>query len=645
MKISSLPTTEAPPHVALEPTALDVFADLTGKSLDAQGTAWALLTEYSDLHLLGGRLTVVLDTPEPAPLPPRVAVFQTAQGVTALRRAKRAAALAGHGLLVLLRGAAIAPEAARRLPDALRADPMLGCVEPRFVCGKGPGIIGLPPEHHEERLLSRRLVAALPPTYLGYDHLAACLYIDWLIIANLPDGIFDGAESAEEGVAILVAEARRRGYRTAIDNRHFAEVEASRDAYPDLARDAVERLRARYPERTEVERRMVELPHRWREKMMAAGLTAGREGVRQRLLLDCKGLDARHNGTSEAVLGILDGLVQTETTWQIELLVTPGAQSFHGLRRRYPRFRQLMLPPEEPAPVAFRLSQPFAISTIRELHRSGLRVGTMILDTIAWDIVWTETEQFESSLQLAAGHFDALLFNSGFTQSRFAYRFPVPLGVRQCVVHHSFRASPHVRGRPSRAEGGPILLFGNAYPHKAIGETLDLLRRSFPFQPVTVLGGPPIDGVGHGITQLPSGHLDAEEIDRLYAEARLLLYPSYYEGFGLPVVRGLNQGLDVVVRRSALATEIADHCRAPGRLLAFETPAEMVELIGRILAGAPVMPLPQGAAVPPGQEPLDWTGVAYRILGLADALLAEEGMDTYDERDAVLRLMPPGGFS
>ncbi len=112
----------------------------------------------------------------------------------------------------------------------------------------------------------------------------------------------------------------------------------------------------------------------------------------------------------------------------------------------------------------------------------------------------------------------------------------------------------------------------------------------------------------------------------------------------MPVVRGLNQGLDVVVRRSSLASEIAACCRAPGRLLAFETPAEMVEVIGRALAGEPVEALAQGGAILPGEEPLDWAGVARRVIDLADALLAEDGMAIYDRRDTVLRLMRRDGF-
>ena len=621
---------------------IDVFVDLGSLPAGSQLGALDSLVDQGDLLSLGGRFTIVVDCPA-RPFSSTGAMFPSRQGVVALRRAKRAAALAGRGLLMLLRGAAIAPEAARRLPQALAEDPMLGCVEPRFVCGGGPGIVALPPEHREGRLLSRRLVAALPPTYLGYDRLAACLYIAPAIARLLPDDVIDGCSGAEQAVAVLIAEARRRGFRTIIDNRHVAEILHAGDAYPDLSTSAADNLRARYPEYDEVARRSAALPHGRREAALAAGLDA-RHGQAPRLLLECKGLGALHNGTSEALLGMLDGLSRIETPWKVELLVTPGAQAFHELHRRYPRFRQLMLPPEKPAAVALRLSQPYHLGTIHELHRCGLRIGTMILDTIAWDIAWAETEELGPSLQLAAGYCDAVLFNSGFTRDRFNYRFPQGPGVLQCVTHHSFHAADYIRGRPNRHDKGPILLFGNAYPHKAIAETLDLLRRCFPFQAVTVLGGPPIDGTGSTITQLPSGHLRAEEIDRLYAEARLLLYPSYYEGFGLPVVRGLNQGLDVVVRRSSLASEIAACCRAPGRLLAFETPAEMVEVIGRALAGEPVEALAQGGAIRPGEEPLDWTGVARRVIDLADALLAEDGMAVYDRRDTVLSLIRRDGF-
>jgi glycosyltransferase involved in cell wall biosynthesis len=628
--------------IASSPLAIDVFADLGTLPPGPRIAALERLLDHGDLPLLSGRITIVGDGAAHS-LPSFAILYPSAKGVSALRRARRAAAMAGRGMLVLLRGATIGPEAARRLPSVLADDPMLGCVEPRFMCEDGPGIVALPPGHREGQLMSRRLVAALPPSYLGYDRLAACLYVGPRI-TRLPDDTIDGIADVEEAVAILVAEARRRGFRTVIDNRHVAEIASARNAYPDLSPAAVERLRARYPEHDEVARRSATLPHYRREAALAAGLEA-KHGAASRLLLDCTGLDARHNGTSEAVLGILDGLARLEGgQWRIELLVTPGARAFHELSQRYPFFRQLMLPPEEPAAVALRLSQPYRVGMIRDLHRCGLRVGTMILDTIAWDIAWTETEELGPCLEFAVRHFDALLFNSEFTRQRFAYRFPVRPGIRQCVTHHSFHATDHVRGAVGGHDHGPILLFGNAYPHKAITDTLDLLQRCFPFQPVTVVGGPQIDNTGGNITLLPSGHLGAEEIDRLYTEARLLLYPSYYEGFGLPVVRGLNQGLDVLVRRSALATEIAANCRAPGRLLAFETPAEMVELIGRILAGEPVDPLPQGAAIPAGSGPLDWAGVARRIIDLADALLAEEGMEVYDERDAVLRLMQPGGL-
>jgi glycosyltransferase involved in cell wall biosynthesis len=187
-----------------------------------------------------------------------------------------------------------------------------------------------------------------------------------------------------------------------------------------------------------------------------------------------------------------------------------------------------------------------------------------------------------------------------------------------------------------------ILLFGNDYPHKALAETLALLKRSFPFQDTVVIGGSFAKEAN--ITVLPSGKFTQEKFDELYGAARILLYPSYYEGFGLPIVKGLSYGTDVIVRRSALVDEIAGQCRAPGRLLAFETPVEMVELIGRVLSGGTLDPVRQGTALCQNEEPLDWTGVAQRVLALAEELAEQPGLERYDLREAILRLIRPNGF-
>ena len=44
---------------------------------------------------------------------------------------------------------------------------------------------------------------------------------------------------------------------------------------------------------------------------------------------------------------------------------------------------------------------------------------------------------------------------------------------------------------------------------------------------------------------------------RLYAAAKLVVFPSFYEGFGLPVVTALAYGRTLCARESPVLTEVA----------------------------------------------------------------------------------------
>jgi glycosyltransferase involved in cell wall biosynthesis len=53
------------------------------------------------------------------------------------------------------------------------------------------------------------------------------------------------------------------------------------------------------------------------------------------------------------------------------------------------------------------------------------------------------------------------------------------------------------------------------------------------------------------------GYVDKAELRRLYAGAAVFLYPSIYEGFGLPIIEAMACGAPVVTSRTASAPEIA----------------------------------------------------------------------------------------
>lgn len=53
-----------------------------------------------------------------------------------------------------------------------------------------------------------------------------------------------------------------------------------------------------------------------------------------------------------------------------------------------------------------------------------------------------------------------------------------------------------------------------------------------------------------------AGYIDDRSVGVLYRRARAYLFPSFYEGFGLPGLEAMNYGLPVVVARAGSLPEI-----------------------------------------------------------------------------------------
>ena len=141
----------------------------------------------------------------------------------------------------------------------------------------------------------------------------------------------------------------------------------------------------------------------------------------------------------------------------------------------------------------------------------------------------------------------------------------------------------------------PYLLYvGNAYPHKNL-ERLALafqeIRKVFPEMRLVLVGrkdyfyrrlenfiaDKKISGV------ILAGFISDEELDLVFKEARLYIWPSLYEGFGLPPLEAMAKGTPVVSSREACMPEtlgeaveyfdgksVADMAKAIGSILGQE---------------------------------------------------------------------------
>jgi glycosyltransferase involved in cell wall biosynthesis len=144
---------------------------------------------------------------------------------------------------------------------------------------------------------------------------------------------------------------------------------------------------------------------------------------------------------------------------------------------------------------------------------------------------------------------------------------------RMQVIPH---AIDHTLFRPGAEEREPFLLYpARPWPHKnhaRLFEALALLRKTRPELRLVLTGGG-LERLG----QLPAGVerwgvVSAAELASLYRRAACLVFPSLYEGFGLPPLEAMASGCPVAASNTAAIPEV---CGGAAVLFDPEDPASI----------------------------------------------------------------------
>lgn len=377
----------------------------------------------------------------------------------------------------------------------------------------------------------------------------------------------------------LLRRCNQRGYRAVLANRaQLSEPAHAAQAGNALSQADQVRIMARYPEY----RRVCEI-YRSSADHWARHVGGGLAEIdkRPRLLFDCRILGAFYNGTFEHIGALLTAFARTfSNRYEIHVLCDEHAFRFHRFDD-LPALRRCDLDEalRVPAAIALRMNQPDRDGAA-SLARLGAVTGALMLDTIALDC-----QQLDAGLEVlwqsAASTLDMIGFNSDFSRDQFGRRFAVPHDTIRFVSRCSTTPSDYAATPPHTAEGGGgegggggILLVGNDYPHKHLQTMLRELLAAGTKQPIVCFG---MRSDEPGVAaSYASGDLSPAEVKRLYAEPDLVIFPSHYEGFGLPIMHALAQHVPVIARNLPNAREIRERTPLGCNLHLFDLTAEMV---------------------------------------------------------------------
>ncbi len=197
-------------------------------------------------------------------------------------------------------------------------------------------------------------------------------------------------------------------------------------------------------------------------------------------------------------------------------------------------------------------------------------------------------------VSLAARRCQAILTTSYFSKTEIVCGLGVPSG-RVAVTYAAADAAFATAPAPAAPSAPCLLCVANSYPHKnlpALVRTFDALAARIPHR-LLLVGGP-----GRGEPELAAAiraarhrarierraGLSDAELAACYRGADLLVLPSCYEGFGLPVLEAMQAGVPVVTTRAGALAEVGG---AAATYADPDTPGALEEAILKALSRTP----------------------------------------------------------
>ncbi len=301
------------------------------------------------------------------------------------------------------------------------------------------------------------------------------------------------------------------------------------------------------------------------------------------ILIDCRLMFYRKAGTSNYTRRLVQALaLQSAAVENLVVLmdrrdhdtqwVPPSVQIRRALTPAHHRYESVLLPLELKLwSTVYRLPSSIVHFPDFIACRGTFKKVITIHDLYFMEhpeVMSAEGAQYYRRIRESVQQADAIIAVSAFTRDDILRLLPEVPASKITVVHEAGDIRQDAAHLPQPQHFEPYALFvGTFEPRKNLTTLLHVLRHTPHDLRLVIVGEAGWENGGEpaqlarelGVmdrVQL-AGRVSDAELDQLYREARMLVFPSLSEGFGLPVLEAMSRGTPVICSRTGSLPEIA----------------------------------------------------------------------------------------
>lgn len=355
-----------------------------------------------------------------------------------------------------------------------------------------------------------------------------------------------------------------------------------------------------------------------------------------KILFDFHDMPPFHCGTSEYEIALLKYFKELYSdAYEVTVRCNKEAVVFHGIAQYSDR---IILPDEEAGLFDLGLVaiQPIDLEKQIFLNAHCVRFVFTMLDCILLRTRYLvqDNPDVEDVARCGLRNCDGIIAISEFSRNDYLDYFASDVRIQEKPSKVVYIATDFGNSAvPDQLEGVPFdsftLVVGNTYKHKALENVLDVVANTG--ENYVFVGLPQDLEVPDNVVSFPHATLSEEFLNALYAHSDCVVFPSQYEGFGLPITIAFKHGKKVIVCDNDLNREIQQHfSELADDFVFFSTFSEIPSLVRDCVLHPSFV----------GQFDDSWKNAIIQIEQFLSELL-EKPVDWYrmDERQWVYRLL------